>query len=66
MNQIVPTPGLAEPFHERRGVPASPPVQIAHIVAVAGSNAVGVLEKSAQGTIATKDPRVQIDWMQRG
>ncbi|MEI9888962.1 MAG: DUF87 domain-containing protein [Rhizomicrobium sp.] len=57
MNQIFRDPREPAPAKERRGVPAMPPVQIAHIVSVAGSHAIAVLEKHAQGT---KDPRVQI------
>ncbi|MBV9903590.1 MAG: DUF87 domain-containing protein, partial [Alphaproteobacteria bacterium] len=45
---------------ERRGVPATPPVQIAHVVSVAGSHCVAVLEKSAKHAVAAADPRVQI------
>jgi len=68
MNQIFrppPPPGSAPvpaprvPFKERRGVPASPPVQIAHIVSVAGSHAVALLERS-KGPVSDKDARVQI------
>ena len=60
MNQEVRPSVQSQPVRERRGVPASPPVQIAHIVSVAGSHAVAVLEKSAQEAIAAKDPRVEI------
>ncbi|MBS0469476.1 MAG: ATP-binding protein [Proteobacteria bacterium] len=61
MNQILRTPPQpATPMKERRGVPASPPVRIAHVVSVAGSHAVAVLEHVAQGAVAAKDPRVQI------
>jgi DNA helicase HerA-like ATPase len=61
MNQIFRTPPAATaPIKERRGVPASPPVRIAHVVSVAGSHAVAVLENSAQASVAAKDPRVQI------
>ncbi|MEJ1970400.1 MAG: DUF87 domain-containing protein [Rhizomicrobium sp.] len=63
MNQVFrppPPPPPAAPFKERRGVPAAPPVQIAHIVSVAGSHCVAVLERAAQGAIAAQDPRVQI------
>ena len=55
-----PPAGAAATVKERRGVPASPPVQIAHIVSVAGSHAIAVLEHRAKDSIATKDPRVQI------
>ncbi|HEY0299843.1 MAG TPA: DUF87 domain-containing protein [Rhizomicrobium sp.] len=60
MNQIFRDPREQAPAKERRGVPASPPVQIAHIVSVAGSHAIAVLEHAAQGAVAAKDPRVQI------
>jgi hypothetical protein len=61
MNQIVrPPPPVIAPAKERRGVPASPPVQIAHVVSVAGSHCIAVLEHHAQGNVAAKDPRVQI------
>jgi len=60
MNEIVrPTPN-GQPLRERRGVPADPPVQIAHIVSVAGSHAVAVLEKQAPGAIDDPEPRVEI------
>jgi hypothetical protein len=65
MNQVFrpPTPPSSPssaPFKERRGVPATPPIQIAHIVSVAGSHAIAVLEKSANGPGAPRDARVQI------
>ncbi len=60
MNQMLHPSTQTAPIRERRGVPASPPVQIAHIVSVAGSHAVAILEKPAQGAIVVKDPRVQI------
>ncbi len=63
MNQVFRPPPPASPAptaKERRGVPATPPVQIAHIVSVAGSHAIAVLEHRVQGTMITKDPRVQI------
>jgi DNA helicase HerA-like ATPase len=60
MNEIFRPPQPAAPAKERRGIPAVPPVQIAHIVSVAGSHAIAVLEKRAQGALAPKDPRVQI------
>jgi len=72
MNQIFRTPPAAtgaEPSKpapaaatgkERRGVPATPPVQIAHIVSVAGSHAIAIIERPTQGALAAKDPRVQI------
>ena len=64
MNQVFrqppppPPPGTAP--KERRGVPASPPVQIAHVVSVAGSHCIAVLEHHTKGAVAAKDPRVQI------
>jgi DNA helicase HerA-like ATPase len=54
-----PPPKVGAPAKERRGVPATPPVQIAHIVSVAGSHAIAVLEKRANGMLA-KEARVQI------
>ncbi|MEJ0041952.1 MAG: ATP-binding protein [Rhizomicrobium sp.] len=45
---------------ERRGVPAMPPVQIAHVVSVAGSHCIAVLEHRTKSAVAAKDPRVQI------
>jgi len=61
MNQIFrqPPPGGPAP-KERRGVPATPPVQIAHVVSVAGSHCIAVLEHRIKGAVASKDPRVQI------
>ena len=60
MNQVFRAPTPPAPFKERRGVPATPPVQIAHVVSVAGSHCVAVIEKPAQTASAAKDPRVQI------
>jgi DNA helicase HerA-like ATPase len=68
MNQVfrpptppaAPAPASAPAAKERRGVPASPPVRIAHIVSVAGSHCVAVLERAAQNAVAAADPRVQI------
>jgi DNA helicase HerA-like ATPase len=60
MNQVFRPPTPPAPFKERRGVPATPPVQVAHIVSVAGSHAIAVLEKSTQAAAAAKDSRVQI------
>jgi DNA helicase HerA-like ATPase len=45
-------------FRERRGVPAAPPVRLAHIVSVSGSHAVALLER--QDAIAGADSRIQI------
>ena len=47
-------------FRERRGVPASPPQRIGHIVSVNGPRAIAVLERSAQSTLRADPPRVQI------
>jgi hypothetical protein len=47
-------------FRERRGVPASPPKRIGHIVSVAGPRAVAVLERAAQSALTGDSPRVQI------
>ena len=47
----------APPFRERRGLPAAPPIRLAHIVSVSGSHAVAILER--QDAIADK-ARVQI------
>jgi len=33
------------PFRERRGMPAAPPIRLAHIVSVSGSHAVAMLER---------------------
>src|SRR5580692_1028979 len=63
MNQLLRPPPVVSASTlrgERRGIPASPPVQIGHIVSVAGSHAVAVLEKTPRGAMAPKDPRVQI------
>ena len=46
------------PFRERRGIPAAPPIRLAHIVSVSGSHAVAVLER--QDAVASDDARVQI------
>lgn len=51
---------VTTPFRERRGVPASPPQRIAHVVSVTGARAVAVLEKSVQSTTRSDAPRVQI------
>jgi hypothetical protein len=59
VNEILRPPPVA-PVKERRGVPASPPIQIAHVVSVAGSHCIAILEKAAQRAVAAKDPRVQI------
>ncbi|HJR55638.1 MAG TPA: DUF87 domain-containing protein [Rhizomicrobium sp.] len=54
-----PPPAAATPtFRERRGMPAAPPVRLAHIVSVSGSHAVAVLER--QDVIKNADSRVQI------
>ena len=45
-------------FRERRGMPAAPPIRLAHIVSVSGSHAVAVLER--QDAIKGADNRVQI------
>jgi DNA helicase HerA-like ATPase len=45
-------------FRERRGVPAAPPIRLAHIVSVSGSNAVALLER--QDVVKNADSRVQI------
>jgi uncharacterized protein len=47
----------APPFRERRGLPAAPPIRLAHIVSVSGSHAVAMLER--QDAIAN-EARVQI------
>ncbi len=47
----------APPFRERRGLPAVPPIRLAHIVSVSGSHAVAVLER--QDGVAN-EARVQI------
>jgi len=53
-------PAAPASFKERRGIPAAPPVRIAHIVSVQGSHCVAVLERGGGGAVAGKDPRVQI------
>jgi hypothetical protein len=58
-----PPPKLAPGFRERRGLPATPPQRIAHIVSVSGAHAVAMLEKNAQGLVGAKDQRVQIGAM---
>jgi DNA helicase HerA-like ATPase len=55
---IEPPKPAAPPFRERRGIPAVPPIRLAHIVSVSGSHAVAVLER--QDAIASDDARVQI------
>jgi DNA helicase HerA-like ATPase len=52
-----PTRPAAPPFRERRGLPAAPPIRLAHIVSVSGSHAVAVIER--QDAIADQ-ARVQI------
>ena len=55
-----PPPATATPpgFRERRGMPAAPPVRLAHIVSVSGSHAVALLER--QDVVKGADSRVQI------
>jgi len=57
-----PTPSApptgAPVFRERRGIPASAPVRLAHIVSVVGSHAIAMLEH--QDAIQGADSRVQI------
>ncbi|MEJ0026446.1 MAG: DUF87 domain-containing protein [Rhizomicrobium sp.] len=60
MNQVFRPPAPPAPAKERRGVPATPPVQIAHVVSVAGSHCIAVLEHRTKSAVAAKDPRVQI------
>ena len=48
------------PFRERRGLPAAPPIRLAHIVSVSGSHAVAILERSSEASLRAKDPRIQI------
>jgi hypothetical protein len=50
----------AQPFRERRGVPAAPPRRIGHIVSVTGPRAVAILERNAPGGLRADEPRVQI------
>lgn len=47
----------APPFRERRGLPAAPPIRLAHIVSVSGSHAVAVIER--QEAVAN-EARIQI------
>lgn len=57
MNQ--PALKVSPSFRERRGVPASPPRRVGHVVSVSGSRAVAVLER--QNTGASRERlRVQI------
>src|SRR5215831_2843186 len=56
MNEIV-RPPAGTPLKERRGVPASPPIRIGHVVSVAGSHCTAILEHSTGGE---KTSRVQI------
>jgi hypothetical protein len=49
-----------EPFRERRGVPASPPQRIGHVVSVTGGRAIAVLERNAQSVSRGEFLRVQI------
>jgi DNA helicase HerA-like ATPase len=50
----------SQPFRERRGVPATPPQRIGHVVSVNGPRAVVVLERAAQPALRADPPRVQI------
>jgi uncharacterized protein len=50
----------AQPFRERRGVPASPSQRIGHVVSVTGPRAVAVLERNGQSAPRGEFPRVQI------
>ena len=45
---------------ERRGVPAAPLVRIGHVVSVAGSQAIAVMERNADISKRVADPRIQI------
>jgi uncharacterized protein len=47
----------APPFRERRGLPAVPPIRLAHIVSVSGSHAVAIMQR--QEAVAN-EARVQI------
>ena len=60
MNQPIFKFQTQQPVRERRGVPASPPKRIGHIVSVNGPRAIAVLERSAQGVLQAEPPRVQI------
>ena len=53
-----PSPATPPVFRERRGMPAAPPIRLAHIVSVAGSHAVAMLER--QDAISNADSRIQI------
>lgn len=53
-------PTEAKTHKERRGVPSAPLVRIGHVVSVSGSQAIVVLERSADEAARAKDPRVQI------
>ena len=44
-------------FRERRGMPAAPPIRLAHIVSVSGGHAVAMLER--QDAITGADSRVR-------
>ncbi|HMH65060.1 MAG TPA: ATP-binding protein, partial [Rhizomicrobium sp.] len=52
-----PAKPAAPPFRDRRGLPAAPPIRLAHIVSVSGSHAVAIMER--QEALAT-EARVQI------
>ena len=52
-----PTRPVPPPFRERRGLPSTSPVRLAHIVSVSGSHAVAVIER--QDAIADQ-ARLQI------
>ncbi|HUD53535.1 ATP-binding protein [Parvibaculum sp.] len=56
----IPHPTLDTSFKERRGMPAAAPQRIAHIVSVAGSQAIAVLDKPVGGEPNGRDTRVQI------
>ena len=43
--RVAPAKPPRRPFRERRGLPAAPPIRLAHIVSVSGSHAVAVLER---------------------
>lgn len=55
-------PGHTNPtvLAERRGVPATPPRRIGHIVSVSGAQAIAVLDKSVVTQAGGSDARIQI------
>ncbi|MDR3500224.1 MAG: DUF87 domain-containing protein [Parvibaculum sp.] len=56
----IPSSPVATTLPERRGIPASAPQRIGHIVSVSGSQAIAVLDRPVGDVKSSRDPRIQI------